>query len=561
MKQEGFNLLESLRVDIDAGTIYFKNRRMIILNAEALGLIRVKLVELVGEFHTGYLLWHFGYANGYQDGLLQKERFQPHEQREWLLAGAHLAASEGFASVNLNLIEFDAKKNSFEVEATWVNSFDVDQVLQQFGVPDMPICSTTVGYLSGYASAVMNNDIMYIEKECVACGDARCYAVGKMEWDEESEEIQRIQNWLKDAGVELTTNMVRTDIAEVRRLIEELEQQHQKARTLESQVYYLQEAIKQDYSGEMIGNSPALNKVIKNARTVATSDTTVLIQGETGTGKELMARFIYSHSLRSRRPFITVNCAALPAGLVESELFGHEKGAFTGAIQRKLGRFEIANGATIFLDEIGDLPLETQAKLLRVLQQGEFERVGGTQSIKVDVRVLAATNQPLDELVQEGKFRADLFYRLNAFPLILPPLRERSEDITLLVNYFAQKYRTRFRKNIISINQTSLENLQNYSWPGNVRELEHIIERAVLLAKGEVLEIDLPLNKSANTDATNTDTANNNRLVSMEEMERNYIKEVLQHTRGVIAGKGGAAEILGLPPSTLRSRMKRLGLK
>ncbi|MBV9958076.1 MAG: sigma-54-dependent Fis family transcriptional regulator, partial [Acidobacteria bacterium] len=247
-------------------------------------------------------------------------------------------------------------------------------------------------------------------------------------------------------------------------------------------------------------------------------------------------------------------------GLVESELFGHEKGAFTGAVQRRLGRFEVANGATIFLDEVGEIPLDVQAKFLRVLQEGEFERVGGTQTLKVDVRVIAATNQPLDKLVAEGRFRSDLFYRLNVFPITLPPLRERQDDIRLLTNYFAQKYRARFKKKITSIEQQSLERLMHYRWPGNVRELEHVIERAVLLAEGEVLTIKLPLGEDETGAQTVAETARP-ALVTLEEMERRYILEVLEQTGGLIAGKGGAAEILDLPASTLRSRMKKLGLR
>ncbi|HKP85338.1 MAG TPA: sigma-54 dependent transcriptional regulator, partial [Blastocatellia bacterium] len=325
---------------------------------------------------------------------------------------------------------------------------------------------------------------------------------------------------------------------------------------------YLQESINQNYYfEEMVGVSPTFKQVMRDVEKVAPTDSTVLITGETGTGKELVARAIHARSLRKSRPLITVNCAALPTGLVESELFGHERGAFTGAVQRKLGRFELANRATIFLDEVGELPLETQAKFLRVLQQGEFERVGGTQTVKVDVRVLAATNQPLARLVEEGKFRSDLYYRLNVFPINIPPLRERGEDIVLLTNYFAQKFRAQFKKRISSISQASLDRLQGYSWPGNVRELEHIIERAVLLAEGEVLTIDLPLGKRALVAGAGAQPGQSAKLVTLEEMERDYIEQVLRRTGGMIAGKGGAAEILGLPASTLRSRMKKLGVK
>jgi len=305
----------------------------------------------------------------------------------------------------------------------------------------------------------------------------------------------------------------------------------------------------------LVFEDPRSKELLERIDRVAPSDATVLVIGETGTGKEIVARAIHARSLRAGRPLVTVNCAALPSGLVESELFGHERGAFTGAHQRKLGRFEVANGATIFLDEVGELPAETQAKFLRVLQSGEFERVGGTATLRTDARMIAATNRPLEQLVAEGKFRADLFYRLNVFPIHLPPLRERPEDIPLLASFFAQRYRARFRKPITSIDEASLERLRAYSWPGNVRELEHIVERAVLLSEGEVLHVDVPFDGPA-APAVETHT-----LATLEEAEREHIRRVLARTGGRIAGKGGAADVLGLPDSTLRSRMKKLGVR
>ena len=324
------------------------------------------------------------------------------------------------------------------------------------------------------------------------------------------------------------------------------------------QVHHLQEiGYEENPFQEMIGTSSGYRKALRNAKRVAESDATVLIQGETGTGKELFARYIYKNSLLHNRPFITVNCAALPVSLVESELFGHEKGAFTGAVQRKPGRFEIANQGTIFLDEIGELPLETQAKFLRVLQEGEFERLGSSQTIKVNVRVLAATNRDLAELVEEGKFRADLYYRLNVFPIVIPPLRERGNDIVLLVDYFAQSFRKRFQKPIKSVDRTSINKLNNYHFPGNVRELKHLVERAVLLSEGETLKIDLPFTQTSRSDFSFTE---GDRPFTLVEMERKYIETVLEQTNGMIAGKKGAAEILDLPASTLRSKMKKLGI-
>jgi tetracycline 7-halogenase / FADH2 O2-dependent halogenase len=322
--------------------------------------------------------------------------------------------------------------------------------------------------------------------------------------------------------------------------------------------------------GEMVGSSPAFQQMLEDALNVAPTDTTVLLGGETGTGKELLAYAIHQHSLCSHRPFVIVNCAALPPSLIESELFGYEKGAFTGAALRKPGRFELADGGTIFLDEIGEVPLEIQGRFLRVLQTGVFERLGSTKSVRVKVRIIAATNQPLDQLVNERKFRADLFYRLNAFPIMLPPLRQRSGDIPLLVQHFVDKYNARFKRSITSISKQSLQALEHYHWPGNIRELENLVERAVLSAKGEILKVDLPAIQVEAAIPSNDklpepvpSMPNNGtiRLLSLRENEQAHIRMVLRHTGGRIAGPQGAATILGLPPSTLRSRIKKLGLK
>jgi formate hydrogenlyase transcriptional activator len=289
----------------------------------------------------------------------------------------------------------------------------------------------------------------------------------------------------------------------------------------------------------------------------------VLIYGETGTGKELIARAIHARSDRKSRSMVTVNCAALPQALVESELFGHEKGAFTGALARKPGRFEIAHGGTIFLDEVGELPLDTQAKLLRVLQEGEFQRLGGTQTIRVDVRAIAATNRRLDELIAEGKFRSDLYYRLNVSPITVPSLTDRLDDIPLLANYFVQRFKRKFAKDISRIDRSSVKALMNYRWPGNIRELEHVIERAVLISEGPILQIP-PLSGISHAPASSGNSVQHSqvgRLRTLAEAERDHISEVLQKTKGLIAGKGGAAEVLGVPASTLRNRMKKLGIK
>ncbi|HYY97929.1 MAG TPA: sigma 54-interacting transcriptional regulator, partial [Pyrinomonadaceae bacterium] len=331
---------------------------------------------------------------------------------------------------------------------------------------------------------------------------------------------------------------------------------------LAAEKLYLEEEIKTEHNfAEIVGQSPALKHVLKEVETVAPTDSVVLIQGETGTGKELIARAIHDLSSRRERTLVKLNCAAMPTGLLESELFGHERGAFTGAVAQRVGRFEIANGGTLFLDEVGDIPLELQPKLLRVLQEGEFERLGSSRTTRVDVRVAAATNRDLQQMVAEGAFRADLYYRLNVFPVRLPPLRERAEDIPLLVSYFTQRHARRMNKRIETIPSAALEALTRHTWAGNIRELENFIERAVILTRGSELQAPLAelRPEAAHEDSARAE-AGEKRLVSLEENERRHIEEVLRHTKGVIGGRGGAAEILQLPISTLRSRMKKLGM-
>jgi formate hydrogenlyase transcriptional activator len=331
---------------------------------------------------------------------------------------------------------------------------------------------------------------------------------------------------------------------------------------------YLQEEIKESHNvGEIVGASRALSAVLQKVRLVAGTDSSVLILGETGTGKELIARALHSGSQRKDRPLIKVNCAALPAGLIESELFGHERGAFTGATEKRIGRFELANGGTIFLDEIGEMPAEVQVKLLRVLQEREFERVGGDRTIKVDVRVIAATNRNLAREVAEGKFRQDLYYRLNVFPLQVPPLRERPEDIAPLVNFFMRRYANKIGRAISSIPEETMERLASYSWPGNVRELENVIERAVILSPGPELEISfevLPVamrQVAADRPPEERGPHAQRKLSSLSELERSHIVETLKRTSWRIDGPNGAARILNLNPSTLRSKIKKLGIR
>ena len=351
-----------------------------------------------------------------------------------------------------------------------------------------------------------------------------------------------------EAGTPRALHLIWVDVTD--RVLAEAE----RARLAEQNLYLRQELKSVHNFEEIVGRSPALAAVLDKVRRVAPTDATVLIYGETGTGKELIARAIHSASPRAEKPLIKVNCAALPAGLVESELFGHEKGAFTGAIARRVGRFELADGGTLFLDEIGELPPETQAKLLRVLQEQEFDLVGGTTPKRVDVRVIAATNRDLLKAVREKLFREDLYYRLGVFPIRLPPLRERPEDIPLLAAFLLEKFAHRIGRHFEGLDPGTLPRLLAYPWPGNVRELENVLERAVILSTGPMLAVDpealelFPMAPLAPASG------------SLEEIERSHLLRVLGQTGWVIEGPRGAATILGLHPNTLRSRLKKLGL-
>jgi PAS domain S-box-containing protein len=325
---------------------------------------------------------------------------------------------------------------------------------------------------------------------------------------------------------------------------------------LQAENMYLQEEIAQQHNfGEIIGQSPALSGVFVRIKQVAPMNATVLLLGETGTGKGVVARAIHSHSVRKGRPLITVNCSSLPANLIESELFGRERGAFTGSDARQIGRFELADGGTIFLDEISEMPIDLQSKLLRVIQDGEFERLGSPRTIKVDVRIIAASNRNLHDEIRDNRFREDLFYRLNVFPITIPPLRQRKEDIPLLVNHFVAKFNKKTGKKIETLSKSTLNALQEYHWPGNVRELESVIERAIITSPGTALQV---LDRFDTIRAV--DAQDDHNVKALVELEHDHILQVLKKTGWRVEGKNGAALLLGLNASTLRARMRKLGI-
>ncbi len=370
----------------------------------------------------------------------------------------------------------------------------------------------------------------------------------------QNEQLQRSHDELEEKVNERTADLAAANkqLAASQKALQERLQEIEELRVrLERENVYLQEEIKLlGEHSEVIGQSQGMKKILAQVEQVAQTDSTVLILGETGTGKELLARSIHKLSRRRDRPLVTVNCASLPPTLIESELFGRERGAYTGALTKMVGRFEIADRSTLLLDEIGEIPLELQSKLLRVLEEGNFERLGSTKTLHVDVRIIAATNRDIGREVQEGRFRTDLYYRLNVFPIAIPPLRERPEDIPLMVWAFVKEFQKKMGKEIEHIPKKSMESLQSYSWPGNVRELRNVLEHSMIMSSNKTLVVQTPKLASSETAVAR----------NLEEMERRHIMSVLKKNGWRVGGKGGAAEVLGLKRSTLYSKMKKLGI-
>ena len=448
-------------------------------------------------------------------------------------AGAQMLGIDKRPLTNKPFISFIADSDGREIFSKHLKS-----VLQKQGVQRCEIG------LKGKDGEVISAQFQSVTVDTIESKDSFIFSaivddtVGK----HLGEALQKAHNEL-EKRVETRTAELRAALSEVNTLKDQLEAEN---------IYFRQENIMKYQTDNILGRSDSIKHVLYRAEQVAPGNTTVLILGETGTGKELIAAAIHNMSPRKERPLITVNCAALPGNLIESELFGRDKGAFTGADARRIGRFEVANGSTLCLDEIGELPLELQAKLLRVIQHNEFERLGSSHTIKVDVRIVATTNRNLEEEVRNGRFREDLYYRLNVFPITVPPLRQRKKDIPLMVQAFIERYSRKLGKQITTIQKETMKALKDYSWPGNVRELESIIERAVILCPGPVLKLADKLDSLSLPSSSTMET--------LEETARNQILKILSDTRWRIEGKDGAATILGLHPSTLRARMHKLGI-
>jgi len=450
-------LARRLRFDMEEGAIWLGEQRMILLHTAALGALRKELIDTLGVERARGLFMRMGFHSGMRDAELARQLRPGQSDFGQLEIGPCLHTIEGVVRVTPVKVDIDIAAGIYDGEFLWHDSFEGDVHRRFFGTADQPACWMQIGYATGYTSALMGKTILYREVECIACGHAHCRIVGKPveAWDDGEEALRVYQ---PDPVIETLMDLQRE--VESLRALQRVDVQ----------------------PADLVGMSPGFRATWNLLQRAAASNVTVLLLGETGVGKERFAQALHSVSSRADMPFVAVNCAAIPDELIESELFGVEKGAFTGANQSRPGRFERAHGGTLFLDELGELSPPAQSKLLRVLQEGEVERVGATGTRKVDVRLVAATNVDLAGAVQRGTFRKDLYYRLNVYPVTIPPLRDRLDDIRLLAERFVARYSARHGKKIFGITDRALAELRRHDWPGNVRELENVIERGVILA-------------------------------------------------------------------------------
>jgi DNA-binding NtrC family response regulator len=549
MDLEDLNLASLLDFRPDQGIIRLHEQRVVILSAAAMGLLRKELIDTLGLETARRLMLRFGYADGYHDAVSLRERSKWANPLEGLRAGAVLHRLEGIVRAEITKVEHDATSGRFEEEVFWHDSYVAEQHLHHYGKSDVPVCWSLAGYASGYVSACLGQEIYFRESECLAQGAAKCSVVGKdaASWGDALEAL-RVDFQSADLGQEV--ERVREA---VHKRLQELERRERHVARRERELNLLRDRVaRHAASKHFIAGSVAMQEVLELAGRVAPLDTTVLVYGESGTGKEFIVRLIHDQSPRATGPFISINCAALTETLLESELFGHVRGAFTGAVRDKPGLFEVAGNGTLFLDEIGEVAPTVQAKLLRALQEREIRRVGAQRNIKVNARVVAATNRDLRAAVEAGTFREDLYFRLGAFVITLPPLRERREDIPPLVHDFLRRAATRVKKDVKIVSADAMTALMNYTWPGNVRELEHAIERAVIVARGDSVKVrELPPEISQKTRLRATDDS-----LDLQAQERAMIERALERFRG---NRRQAADALKISTVTLWRKMKQYG--
>jgi DNA-binding NtrC family response regulator len=534
----------------ETGQIWLHEHRMLLVHAEAQALLRKELIDTLGMDRAEGLLRRMGYAAGVRDAELARMRAQNASDLEAFMTGPQLHTLEGIVRVTPVRLELDRAAGRFHGEFLWEHSWEGQWHRHFYGQHSAPVCWTQIGYACGYTSAFMGRPILYKEVECVGMGQNNCRIVGKPieEWDDASDYRHfTSREPIADRLLEL-----QTQVTQLRSTIGDLEKP----------------------PADMVGRSPGFLNAYNLLKPAAASHISVLLQGETGVGKELFARALHDMGVRRERPFVAVNCAAIPQELVESELFGVERGAFTGALVSRPGRFERADGGTLFLDEIGELPLSAQSKLLRVLQESELERLGDQKTRKINVRVVAATQANLRQLVKEGRFRADLFYRLNAYQIDIPPLRERKEDISPLSYRFLEKYSAIHGKRLRGFTDKAKRALLTYRWPGNIRELQNMIERGVILAaSGTRIEVDqlfscssgqtpeFGLDAHGGLDLNCSDTAKRlceavfNGVVTLDQVEAMLLETAVDKAHGNLSS---AARMLGLTRPQIAYRLKRL---
>ena len=537
---KGADLKLSELVDFEEGRLSLHGRRLVLHDLHAFAQLRKDLIDTVGPDGARSVLTRFGYFWGQADAAAMKRIFEWESTSDLVRAGARMHTIQGVVKASVRSLEIDDSSGRFFMELTWHGSGEAEEHVIEMGRSGEPVCWMMVGYASGYASFCTNREVYFVEQKCAGKGDPACAAVGKdrASWGAEA------SKFLPFFQAEDVRGKVLDLSRRLREQSRELAKQRQKLRLLGDV----------QPPGFVEVHSPSFRKVVELAARVAPYDTSVLITGESGTGKEVLARYIHSNSHRAKGPFVGVNCAALPETLLESELFGHKAGAFTGATRDRVGLFEEAQKGTIFLDEIGDISLAMQMKLLRVLQEREIRRLGESTSRKVDVRVITATNQNLAAAIQEGRFREDLYYRLRVIEVEVPPLRSRAEDILHLARHFCRVFARKLRIPNLRLDATCVDYLQSYGWPGNVRELENAIERAAVLSKdGLILPEHLPANVVHPVLGQHGMASPLSRKLS--DIETEHIQTVM---RLVGDNRTRAARALGISPATLWRKLKRM---
>ena len=540
----------------EQGKVWLNEQRVMLFSQAALGKFRKEVYDTIGQDRCKAFFLRLGYQLGILDGELARSSGAEMPIKDRFNLGPELHALRGMVLPELQRLVVSEKGGEFICEVVWFNSYEVEICANEMGPMDEPGCWNLTGYASGYSSALLQREIFFQELECHSCGGDRCFAVGKpaAEWDNH----EQLKSYYKPDP-----------------LLEELSK-------LQTTVEALKESLNEgDKLPNIVGSSKPFKHALEMVTKASDSKVSVLLLGETGVGKEVLARAVHITSDRADKPFIAVNCAAIPPDLIESELFGVEKGAYTGANQSRMGRFERADKGTIMLDEVIELTPRAQATLLRVLQESEFERVGDNKVRKIDVRVVAATNEDLSVAVQQGRFRADLYYRLSAYPINIPPLRERKEDIPLFVAHFLEKYRALYNKNVLGISDRGMEMLCGYGWPGNIRELENVVERAVILAdingvisvesmfpesalrpsEAKVLDSSGRLQNQIFPEGIDADGLVESLLSSgfeLEKFEETMLTSALQKTQGNISK---AARLVGLSRPAFAYRLKKMTVK